>query len=243
MALLARADLYAGNWADAQTMADSVIANGTEYALSTDLNQVFLLNSSEAIWQIPPVMEDVNTFAGTIFLLTGPPDFQQTVAMDSFLVAAFEPGDLRRSSWVGQTLTYYYPDKYKVSYAASVTEYLMVMRLAEQYLIRAEARTRQDDLAGAAADLNQLRSRAGLLPTNATTQPQLLAAIIHERQVELFTEFGDRWIDLKRTKTLDSVMRVVTPFKGGVWNSYDSLLPIPASELQINPKLTQNPGY
>jgi hypothetical protein len=247
MALLARADLYAGDWADAQSAADSVIADASQYTLLTDLNQVFLANSPEAIWQLPPVIQYVDTYAATIFLLTGAPNFQQTTAMDSFLVNAFEPGDLRLSSWVGADTTggviYYYPYKYKVAYSTLVKEYLMVMRLAEQYLIRAEAKTRQGDLMGAAADLNQLRSRAGLPATTATTQAQLLTAIAHERQVELFTEFGDRWFDLKRTGSLDSVMPLVEPHKGGVWNSYDSLFPIPASEIQLNPNLTQNPGY
>jgi len=166
---------------------------------------------------------------------------------------AFEPGDLRFSNWVGQdtvptagttdTVFYYYPYKYKAVDDTLITESLMVMRLAEQYLIRAEAKTRQADLTGAASDLNQLRTRAGLPPTAATSQSQLLAAIAHERQVELFTEFGDRWLDLKRTGALDAVMQMVEPHKGGVWNNYDSLLPIPASDIQLNPRLTQNPGY
>ncbi len=249
LALLARADLYAGNWAAAQAAADSLIAASSRYALPMDLNQVFLANSPEAIWQIPPVIQDVNTYAAFIFILNAAPAIQQPVAMSPFLVNAFEPGDLRLSNWVGADTTggviYPYPYKYKVPFSDSnqVTEYLMVMRLAEQYLIRAEAKTRQNDLTGAAADLNQLRSRAGLPPTTATNQSQLLTAIAHERQVELFTEFGDRWFDLKRTQALDAVMQAVEPHKGGTWHSYDNLFPIPASEIQLNPHLTQNPGY
>jgi hypothetical protein len=253
MALLARANLYAGNWADAEAAADSVIAAGAQYTLPTDLNQVFLVNSPEAIWQIPPVLQSVNTYAAFIFFLDKAPDFQHPVAMSPFLLNTFEPGDLRLSKWVGQSnvpttdstrgVIYHYPYKYKVSFSTPAQEYLMVMRLGEQYLIRAETRARQGDLIGAAADLNQLRNRAGLPGTGAATQSQLLTAVAHERQVELFTECGDRWLDLKRTKSLDSVMQVVTPHKGGVWHSYDSLLPIPITEIHINPHLTQNPGY
>ena len=252
-ALLARVHLYAGNWVDAEAAVDSVFAAGSQYTLLTDLNQVFLANSPEAIWQIAPVIEPSNTFAGFIFPLDQAPDFQHMVAMSPTLVKSFEPGDLRLSKWVGQLdvpaagstpdAIYYYPYKYKVPFSTPPQEYLMVMRLGEQYLIRAEARARQGDLTGAAADLNPLRSRSGLPGTTAATQSQLLAAIAHERQVELFTEFGDRWLDLKRTGSLDSVMQVVTPLKGGVWHSYESLLPIPASEIQLNPHLTQNPGY
>jgi len=250
MALLARANLYAGNWADARNYTDSVIAAGSQYSLLTDLNKVFLANSAEAIWQILPVITPADTYAAYIFFLSGAPNFEHTVAMSPFLVKDFEPGDLRYSDWVGHvkvpgadTVVYYFPYKYKVPFSDPAKEYLMVMRLAEQYLIRAEAKARQGDLVGAAADLNQLRSRAGLPATHATTQTDLLTAIGHERRVELFTEFADRWFDLKRTNSLDTVMPVVATHKGGVWHSYDSLLPIPASEIQLNPNLTQNPGY
>ena len=245
-ALLARAHLYAGDWADAQAAADSVIA-AAQFSLPTDLNQVFLVSSPEAIWQIAPLVPETNTYAASVFILTGAPGYFQPTAMSPFLVNAFEPGDLRQSVWVGADTTggviYYYPYKYKVIGSTSVQEYLMILRLAEQYLIRAETRARQGDLIGAAADLNRIRSRAGLPATGAATTSQLLAAIAHERQVELFTEFGDRWFDLKRTGALDTVMPLVEPHKGGVWNNYDSLLPIPASDIQLNPHLTQNTGY
>lgn len=251
MALLARVHLYAGNWVAARAAADSVIADGAQYTLLTDLNQVFLANSPEAIWQILPVIRQVNTYAADVFILSRAPDYQHNVAMSQFLVKDFELGDLRRSDWVGQlkvpvadtTASYYYPYKYKVPFSLPAKEYLMIMRLAEQYLIRAEARTRLGDLMGAASDLNQLRSRAGLAGTPAATQAELLLAISHERRVELFTEFGDRWFDLKRTGSLDSVMQAVAPRKGGVWHGYDSILPIPTSEILLNPHLTQNPGY
>jgi len=252
-ALLARVLLYAGDWAAAEATADSVIATGSQYMLLTDLSQVFLANSPEAIWQIAPVIKLVNTYAAFIFMLNAAPGFQHPVAMSPLLVSAFDSADLRLSKWVGRVNvpataavpagSYDYAYKYKVPFSIPPQEYLMVMRLGEQYLIRAEARARQGDLPGAAADLNQLRSRAGLPGKAAATPLQMLSAIARERRVELFTEFGDRWLDLKRTGSLDSVMQAVAPHKGGAWHSYDSLLPIPASEIQLNPHLTQNPGY
>ena len=248
MALLSRVNLYAGNWTAAEAAADSVITAGTQYTLLTDIDKVFLINSPEAIWQIAPVLQDISTYAASIFILDAAPGFEQTTAISPFLVNAFEPGDLRLTDWVGQDTTggviYYYPYKYKANISFSApTEYLMVLRLGEQYLIRAEARARQGNLTGAAKDLNQLRSRAGLPATAATTQSALLSAIAHERQVELFTEFGDRWLDLKRTGAIDSIMKAVAPHKGSTWQSYESLLPVPASEIRLNPHLTQNPGY
>jgi hypothetical protein len=249
MALLARAQLYTGDWAGAEASADTLIAAGAQYVLSTDLNQVFLANSPEAIWQLAPIGNRISTSAAITFILSGTFDDGSPAAMSPFLFNAFEPGDLRESKWIGQdtmaAVVYNYPYKYKgtPNNSTVVPDYFTVMRLAEQYLIRAEARARQGDLAGAAADLNQLRSRAGLPGTTASGLAQFLSAIAHERQVELFTEFGDRWFDLKRTGALDTLMPLVESHKGGIWNSYDSLFPIPASEIQVNPNLTQNPGY
>ena len=87
-----------------------------------------------------------------MFPLDDAPDFQHTVAMSPWLVKAFEPGDLRLSNWVGQAdvpttdstpdALYYYPYKYKVPFAAPPQEFFMVMRLGEQYLVRAEAKAR-----------------------------------------------------------------------------------------------------
>ena len=81
--------------------------------------------------------------------------------------------------------------------------------------------------------------------TSASDQPSLLAAILHERQVELFTELGQRWLDLKRTGKVDEVMTVVTPLKanGAQWQSYQQLYPVLFSDIQKNPNLVQNNGY
>ena len=173
--------------------------------------------------------------------------------MSSYLSTAFESGDTRFTNWVGSFTrsgnTYYFPYKYKVwQRPQPVTEYIMVLRLAEQYLIRAEARVKQGNIQGAQDDLNAIRVRAGLDSTTANDQPSLLTAIMHERQVELFTEWGHRWFDLKRTDGLDAVMgnpENVYQTKGGngAWSPNWSLLPIPYEETVINHNLIQNPGY
>ena len=114
------------------------------------------------------------------------------------------------------------------------------MRLSEQYLIRAEARAQQGDFIGAKDDLNTIRHLAGLGDTTASTQQELLTAILQERRVEFFTEGGHRFFDLKRTYELDSALSALKPG----WNSTDALLPFPESELLLNPNLNpQNPGY
>jgi hypothetical protein len=144
-------------------------------------------------------------------------------------------------------VTYYYPAKYKATTTSgsSFKEYLMIFRLAEQYLIRAEARAMQNNFQGARDDLNAIRTRAGLGNTTANDQVSLLTGILHERQVELFTEMGQRWLDLKRAGKVDQVMSVVTPLKanGAAWKSYQQLYPIPFNDIKLNPALIQNPGF
>jgi hypothetical protein len=254
LALLARTDLYTGDWAGAENAADTVIANSSLFQLGT-LSTVFLkasLNNNEAIWQLQPVNEGWNSEDAKAFIMPangpGGNGYNMGVYMSAGLLAAFEPGDLRRISWVDSTivdtLTFYYPYKYKVNtYGAPVTEYPTLLRLGELYLIRAEARAHLNELSGAAADLNMIRARAGLGPTGAGTQQELLQAIQHERRVELFTEGGQRWLDLKRTAAVDSVLSVITPQKGGIWNSYQQLYPIPLADITVDPNLSQNEGY
>jgi starch-binding outer membrane protein, SusD/RagB family len=247
--LLARAYLYQGKWDSAVTEANKVITQSTLYSLDS-LNGVFLRNSGEAIWQLQPVNFGQNTSDAVLFILpsSGPDGYGYPVYLNPDLVNSFESGDLRRTNWVdsvvvGSTI-YYYPFKYKVnSFDAPTTEYTMMLRLGEQYLIRAEAEANLGDIADAQMDLNAIRSRAGLSATSAVTAGDLQKAILNERRVELFTEWGHRWLDLKRTGAVDSVMNTSTPKKGGTWLDYKQWYPIPITELQEDPNLVQNSGY
>ena len=258
-ALLARVYLYIGDYANAETQATIVTNNSTYYGLLSDLNSVFLRNSKEAIWQLQPINNAgrSNTGEGILFILpnTGPNTSSYPVYLSNYIVNSFETGDQRKAKWVGSvtptppgTNTYFYPNKYKIGAVnTTVQEYPMVMRLAELYLIRAEARAQQNNTTGAVADLNAIRLRAGLPDySGSTAQTSLLSAILHERQVELFTEWGHRWLDLKRTGTLNAVMGApggVCAVKGGSWSINSQLFPIPFSELQKDPNLVQNVGY
>ncbi len=115
----------------------------------------------------------------------------------------------------------------------------MVLRFAELYLIRAEARANQDNLEGAIDDLNEIRSRAGLPDLLDTlTKDEVLLAIEKERKLELFTEWGHRWLDLKRTGRALTVLSVTKP----EITETDLLYPIPLAAMNTNPNLEQNPG-
>lgn len=246
-ALLARTYLYTRDSINAEAQASEIINKNSQYKLSENLDTVFLYNSEEAIWQlIPSGGASLYTEEGFYFILVAPPS---NVALRSDLANAFESGDLRRKHWVDSLRStsgftkWYFAHKYKQNYSnGNGTEYSMILRLAEQYLIRAEARAKQNKLTGdnsAESDINIIRNRAGLPNTTATTKDQLLAAIEKERRMELFTEWGHRFFDLKRTKRLDTVM---DPLKSS-WDTTDALLPLPQSEILINKNLKQNKGY
>ena len=242
-ALLARIYLYEGEWGQAETYA-SIVINDGKYKLQNDLNTVFKSNSTETIFQWAPVVPNANAPEGNIFI-PSPSGARPVYKICSVLMNAFETGDLRKTSWIktvplgGQM--YSYPYKYKVYNSSSPTEYNVVLRLAEQYLIRAEARANQNNIAGAVADMNVIRMRAGLPPvSSAISKDQCLLAVEQERRIELFTEWGHRWFDLKRTNRADAVLG---PLKGTNWQTADQFYPIPQSELETDVNLDQNPGY
>lgn len=244
-ALLARAYLYTGNWEKAEETASKLIDNTALFQL-TNLNDVFLKNSKEAIFQMVPPGAQLYTMEGYLFYYTAtsPANTMSGVELRPNLLNAFEPGDQRKNNWVGLNGTnFYYPYKFKESsFNGTGKEYSMVLRLGEQYLVRAEARAMQNKITGAnsaESDINSIRTRAGLPATTANTQTAMIDAIMQERRVELFAEWGHRWFDLKRTKRADAVL---APLKAD-WNSTDTLFPIPQNELSLNRSMTQNAGY
>jgi len=243
-ALLARVYLNQKDWVNAEAQATAVISSG-DYGLVADLNSAFLINSNETIWEIASPGEARNTAEGAAFIPSST-TVKPTFAISQYLLQAFEIGDKRKSNWLKSNTvsgaTYYYPYKFKNRLTTTITEYEVVLRLAEQYLIRAEARAQQSPakVADALSDINIIRLRAGLSPLSGSlTQAQCLTAIAQERRVELFTEWGNRWFDLKRWGNIDAVLGAE---KTG-WAAYESLYPIPYQQIQYNPNLSQNPGY
>jgi hypothetical protein len=250
-ALLARVYLYLGDWVNAEAQASAVIANAT-YAIEAPAN-VFLANSKETIWALLPtkgmgfVLKEVEAYQVTPG--NTPTASGVGVILSPQLLGSFEPNDARFTNWVGVStsgtpaINYYFANKYKTKIATAVVEALNVLRLSEQYLIRAEARAQQNNLSGAISDINVVRTRATLPGTTAASQTDILAAVMQERRIEFFTEMGHRFFDLKRTGQLDGVMSVVSPQKGSNWASYMQYWPIPTSETLRDPNLKQTPGY
>jgi hypothetical protein len=239
-ALLAKVELYQQHWKEAEQAATAVINSGL-YTPVESPSVVFLKNSKEVILQF---YENYGyTWSGNYFLpFFGTPNY----ALTSSLLNEFEKNDLRKQEWMDSIdyngSKYYYPAKYKNSpfNAANDGEYTMCLRIAEQYLIRAEARCIQNKTAEALEDINTVRARAGLsLIAMPISNDSCMRMIAQERRRELFTEWGNRFFDLKRTGALDSVMSKAK----ATWTGNAALFPIPQSEINYNVNLVQNEGY
>lgn len=264
-ALLARVYLYTGKYADAITQANAVVSSALYALPSPAVN--FLKNSSETIWclqgqaspTLNPTPDALLYFPTSAYV---PPSNTLTPS----LLASFEPGDLRYTNWVysiavsavyGSPIknNYYTPGKYKQPTATSTsaaTENYVLLREAEMYLVLAEAYYKTNDLPDAIANLNVVRTRAGLANLSTTlTSDQCRAAIEQENRVEFFAEQGHRFFDLKRWPGVsggkwrsDEVLPIT---KAGVpnfsWATYKNYFPIADIDLLADKNLIQNPGY
>jgi hypothetical protein len=241
-AMLARTYLYNNEWQLALDEASDLLSN-SDYSLESDLSEVFLKNSPESIWQLDSGQAGTNTREGITFIfVTGPPP---NSALSNFLLDDFETGDARFTNWLGAVSegseTWYYPFKYKLNLPTGSTEECSILiRLAEVYLIAAEASAALGDLPQALNYLNAIRIRASLNVLNSTNQTEVLDFILQERRIEFFSEQGHRFFDLKRT---NSATETLSPIKPN-WQSTKLLFPIPESELITNSNLLpQNEGY
>lgn len=235
MALLSRVLLYSENYEQAAMVASEVIDNG-DYTLLENYAEIFSEEETgESIFEIAFTALERNRIAEYNFprSLNG----RREVKPAEDLLEAYEENDERFEASIGFEATEAYAIKYDdISIGA---ENFIVLRLAEMYLIRAEANAK-----GAApnpneikSDLNEIRSRAGLPALTTNNVTQLIAAIERERRVEFAFE-GHRWFDLTRTNRAEAVLPDVT-------NNNQTLFPIPFDEIQTNndPDMVQNPGY
>lgn len=245
-ALLSQVYLYQNRWDEAFRESNEVLESGV-YSINSDVNKVFLASSNETIlqiWRTNGFISDATTL-----IPISSSSLPEYIITES-LLSAYESNDLRKENWFGEnevtteeeTHYYYYPYKYKNRSASNnIPEFLVVSRLSEQYLIRAEARTHLNDFEGATRDLNIIRDRAGLTGyPDFQNKEECLDAVFQERRVELFGEWGKRFIDLKRLGTID----VELGERKELWeDGVSKRMPIPYSETLYNTKLMQNEGY
>ena len=178
-ALLSRVYLYTKNYTGAYEMASEVIRQQQIFELETDLNKSFLATSKEAIWQLKQTTQNTRMGNATPY---GMQTVTSSVRIANFrltdqVLNTFEDGENRRDNWVAQTnnseagqapVISWVPAKYKLGNhnftSTSPKEYFMVLRLAELFLVRAEAQAHGagDGLSAAIDDLNMIHHRAGL---------------------------------------------------------------------------------
>jgi len=256
-ALLARAYLYNERWQEAADEASEMIPVSDGglgqggFSLET-VDRVFKYNSSEAICQFNTEgFTGSGTYVGytRAGILYIPTTSRVNYRLTESLVNDIKSDTAdQRIAWIDSVVdgssTWYYPYKYKNNQTPSSAddyEYYVYTRLAEMYLIRAEANAHLGNLQPAICDLNAIRRRAGIsdLPLQLTSS-EILYAVEEERRKELFCEQGHRWADLNRTGRADAIYGALS-YKS--WESHRSLLPISEKEILKNPYLEQNPGY
>jgi len=234
-ALKARYYLYQNDWENAENYASQVIANTANYALLKPFNSWFANN-------VVATRESVLELSYSATYTTGhrgqwqPPANGGTRqwAPNAALIALLNnpaTGGTRNSLIAQTSAGLWYGNLY---YRSPGTDPAYIIRIAELYLIRAEARAQRNKPLDALSDLNAVRDRAGLGVSTAVTKDDILLAIENERRLEFALE-GHRWFDLIRTGRAQTVL--------GISDARKLLLPIPIDQLTADPALTPNPGY
>ena len=237
--LLARAYLYNKDYPNAEAEATKVI-DSKVYTIVAPAS-AFINSSNEIVWQIANTT-GISTYGANY---NSAANSLPTYSLYDTLYKSFETGDLRKTNWTSDTtasgVTYHRVTKYKIRSGTTGNEYNVALRFAELYLIRGEARAQQDKLPLAKADIDVLRTRAGLTGLSAAlSHDDMLLAIEQERKVELFGEWGHRWFDLKRT---NRAATVIGGQKMNTWKNTAVLYPVPDAQRLINTSLSQNDGY
>lgn len=232
-ALRARLHLYRKQWADAETFATQVIGD-SKYALVKPYAAFFTppFLSNESVLELTFSANDRNSY----WNLWYPSSFggQYTLKPSAGIIDKLNNPAIggTRNALIAGSGNSVYGVLYNTF--STSTDPAYVIRIAELYLIRAEARAQQKNLQGALEDLNAVRQRAEVPPSTAATQEQLLLAIEAENSVEFAFE-AHRWFDLVRTERAGTVL--------GITNKNFWLFPIPYQDILSDPDVKQNPGY
>lgn len=235
-AILARLYLQKGDYANAAAEATKVISSGA-YALNANYADEFpypsgqaahVDNTSEDIFAMQVTNQSGTNYLNTFYASSDNAGRGDITIMPNF-TADFETGDTRLNEYNQDSGGILRCDKFDNKYGN-----VHVIRLAELYLIRAEANLHisASSAIGATplADVNIIRSRAGITPFLTVS----LAKVLTERRHELAFEGGFFFHDAKRLGT------DITPLP---YNSPKLVFPIPLEDINANPKLVQNPGY
>ncbi|SHL80333.1 RagB/SusD family nutrient uptake outer membrane protein [Chryseobacterium polytrichastri] len=238
--MLAKIYLLQHRWNDAELVLKNIVQSPL-YQFENNITKVFQKSGMHILWQLKPKNPgDGTKEASTYYFNNSAPN---NYALSQNLINNFSSVDLRKQNWMAVVSfngnTWYRADKYK-NRTNNTTEYSIVFRLEEAYLLLAEALVQQNKLPEVLPFVNATRQRAGLTAlTGATTQSLLLSEIVLENRKEFFTEMGHRFLDLKRTNLLNTLVSVKPN-----WKSYHDVWPLPQPEILLNAYLNpQNNGY
>lgn len=249
-ALLSRVYLYMGKWQDAADYATVVINTpGLSMWTADKFASSFKADAhtdGEVIFEVYGLKS--NTYDGywdAITWMTNPDGYSDCAASND-LIDLYEDGDVRGDMFINnedKAPNTFWTTKYsgKDKGTPDVTN-VVVLRLSEMYLNRAEAIVRGATVAGvtAVADINAVRTKRGASEIASAGMND----VMKERRLEFAWE-GHYWYDLARTG--GTVTRV--HYSGAEVNRNipaDSkywVLPINKRELDVNPNLVPNPGY
>ena len=226
-ALQARVMLTQNKRQEASELAESLLTNG-KYALDS-FEKIFRKEANtEIIFAFENLTPESSNTISTLFYNYGHPNKGSYVyAPSKEILALITPEDKRRAIsfgvFGGQDCINKYPS------GQTGTDPVIISRIAEMYLISAE--TSSLDLG--TQRLNAVRTARGLPEVYPATQEEMLTLVLEERRKEFLAE-GFSYYDYVRTNTAKQKLGLL---------DYQHLLPIPGGELQLNDKLTPNPGY
>ncbi|MDR3143015.1 MAG: RagB/SusD family nutrient uptake outer membrane protein [Tannerellaceae bacterium] len=234
-ALKARLYLYREQWPEAEAYA-SLVINSAKYTpvkpFRTFFTPPFL--SAESVFELTFTSNDKNSYWNLWYPSAA--GGQYTLKPSDALVAKLNDpgaGGTRHEIIEGSGSSVYGVLYNTVS---TSTDPVYVIRIAELYLIRAEARIKKTtpDLSGALSDLNKIRDRAEVPRFDSADRDAIIQAIEDENSIEFAFE-PHRWFDLNRTKRTGAVLGLT---RTDYW-----LFPLPASDILSDPDVEQNPGY
>lgn len=225
-ALKARVLLYTGNNSEAALLAESLIKNG-KYSLDS-FDKIFRKQAnSEIIFSFECLQEESYITISTLFYTYAHPNHGSYIYRPTNdVMGMYDANDLRKEVSITEVGTDACINKYPSGQTG--TDPVVISRLAEMYLISAEAQ----GLKGLPR-LNELRKKRGLAPVAPANEAEYLDAVLTERRKELLAE-GFRYYDLVRT---DKAAQEIGLLK------YQYVMPIPGRELLNNKNLEPNPGY
>ncbi|HWV70732.1 MAG TPA: RagB/SusD family nutrient uptake outer membrane protein, partial [Pseudosphingobacterium sp.] len=234
-ALKARYYLYNKNWQEAENYATRLINDHANYELLTPYHTFFadgVTGTRESVFELFYNANELNPHRGQ-WQPQQNGGTRQWAPNNTFvnLVNDSAIGGSRNALVAKDNQNRWYGNLY---YRSPATDPTYVIRIAELYLIRAEARAELGLLEEGQADLNAVRNRAGIVNVVAANVTDLLLAIENERRLEFGLE-AHRWFDLVRTNRAAVVLNITDPNK--------FLMPLPAEQLLVDGALKQNPGY